>query len=317
MALTESKTAACVIARAREATTGLTLACPTAFSASWFHSMTTSPDSRHRSSSDSRRSRVCFRSTMMNSPPVCGRMEITQISARRPGAGAVPGRWGARLAVRTPPAAFVPNHFRPGGPGRSLLLAVELTRVVPVDVLELGRPRRRVRRAVAEPVAVQLENGPGDLPLGRSVLHEQVGGHERRPDLDDPHRAPNRPPGRRPGRPPAAVDLHPHPVRRLPGAGPLRQLPLAGPRRDRADDPLGPGPDLRVGTGRGGGPQGPHGRLADGLQLPPGRLAGRVLVVPELPDQAGHPVRVGAGGRRRGQEDDADGTTAHVTHSEG
>src|SRR5262249_58473937 len=37
---------------------------------------------------------------------VCGRM-TTALSARRPGAGAVPGRWGARLAVRTPPAAFV------------------------------------------------------------------------------------------------------------------------------------------------------------------------------------------------------------------
>src|SRR5690349_21689476 len=29
------------------------------------------------------------------------------LSARRPCAGAVPGRWGACLAVRTPPAAFV------------------------------------------------------------------------------------------------------------------------------------------------------------------------------------------------------------------
>src|SRR5436190_20828743 len=31
------------------------------------------------------------------------------LSARRPGAGAVPGRWGACLVVRTPPAAFVPT----------------------------------------------------------------------------------------------------------------------------------------------------------------------------------------------------------------
>src|SRR5438477_11029970 len=37
---------------------------------------------------------------------VCDRM-TTALSARRPCAGAVPGRWGARLAVRTPPAAFV------------------------------------------------------------------------------------------------------------------------------------------------------------------------------------------------------------------
>src|SRR5205814_6108804 len=31
----------------------------------------------------------------------------TSLPARRPSAGAVPGRWGACLAVRTPPAAFV------------------------------------------------------------------------------------------------------------------------------------------------------------------------------------------------------------------
>ena len=36
---------------------------------------------------------------------VCDRM-TTALSARRPSAGAVPGRWGACLAVRTPPAAF-------------------------------------------------------------------------------------------------------------------------------------------------------------------------------------------------------------------
>ena len=37
---------------------------------------------------------------------VCGRM-TTALPVRRPSAGAVPGRWGACLAVRTPPAAFV------------------------------------------------------------------------------------------------------------------------------------------------------------------------------------------------------------------
>src|SRR5829696_9231307 len=31
----------------------------------------------------------------------------TALSARRPSAGAVPGRWGACLAVRAPPAAFI------------------------------------------------------------------------------------------------------------------------------------------------------------------------------------------------------------------
>src|SRR5207249_248346 len=39
------------------------------------------------------------------SKAVCCRME-TALSARRPCAGAVPGRWGACLAVRTPPATF-------------------------------------------------------------------------------------------------------------------------------------------------------------------------------------------------------------------
>src|SRR5262249_45211046 len=35
----------------------------------------------------------------------------TALSARRPGAGAVPGRRGlAYLAVRTPPAAFIPSR---------------------------------------------------------------------------------------------------------------------------------------------------------------------------------------------------------------
>src|SRR4051794_10296509 len=38
---------------------------------------------------------------------VCDRMAPSSPQARRPGAGAVPGRRGACLAVRTPPAAFV------------------------------------------------------------------------------------------------------------------------------------------------------------------------------------------------------------------
>src|SRR5436853_7490941 len=42
---------------------------------------------------------------------VCGRM-TTALSARRPCAGSVPGRWGACLAVRTPPAAF-PSQYSP------------------------------------------------------------------------------------------------------------------------------------------------------------------------------------------------------------
>jgi len=38
---------------------------------------------------------------------VCGRMKRSSRPARRPGAGAVPGRRGACLAVRTPPAALI------------------------------------------------------------------------------------------------------------------------------------------------------------------------------------------------------------------
>src|SRR6476646_6911012 len=43
--------------------------------------------------------------------------EETSFPARRPSAGAVPGRWGACLAVRTPPAAFrllaLPGRLQP------------------------------------------------------------------------------------------------------------------------------------------------------------------------------------------------------------
>src|SRR5262249_28053694 len=46
---------------------------------------------------------------------VCGTMGATTHLARRPGAGAVPGRWGACLAVRTPPAAFsLSSHLSHG-----------------------------------------------------------------------------------------------------------------------------------------------------------------------------------------------------------
>src|SRR5438552_3735866 len=47
---------------------------------------------------------------------VCRRMTATILPARRPGAGAVPGRWGACLAARTPPAVFVFGSARGDGP---------------------------------------------------------------------------------------------------------------------------------------------------------------------------------------------------------
>src|SRR5436190_10656974 len=54
----------------------------------------------------------------------CVTMAAATIPARRPSAGAVPGRWGACLAVRTPPAALLPGiriaKPRPR-PSRSLL----------------------------------------------------------------------------------------------------------------------------------------------------------------------------------------------------
>src|SRR5438105_15430446 len=54
---------------------------------------------------------------MLSLLAVCGNNGETSFLARRPCAGAVPGRWGACLAVRTPPAAFLTvrrllAHFR-------------------------------------------------------------------------------------------------------------------------------------------------------------------------------------------------------------
>src|SRR5262249_54083305 len=74
---------------------GMTRACPTACSASWFHSRITLADSRDRSSNGSTRGRHFFMSLMVRPPAVCGRMERTPWPARRPSAGAVPGRWGS------------------------------------------------------------------------------------------------------------------------------------------------------------------------------------------------------------------------------
>src|SRR5438876_224711 len=45
----------------------------------------------------------------------------TALPARRPSAGAVPGRWGARLAVRTPPAASPARSVvEDGGPAAAV-----------------------------------------------------------------------------------------------------------------------------------------------------------------------------------------------------
>src|SRR4051812_24182465 len=72
-------------------------------------SVTNAADGTDRSSNGSMRSRLCFQFFTVTSPSVCGGKR-DRSQARRPGAGAVPGRWGARLAVRTPPAALLQSR---------------------------------------------------------------------------------------------------------------------------------------------------------------------------------------------------------------
>src|SRR5262249_29649692 len=81
---------------------------------------------------------------------VCGTMGATTHLARRPGAGAVPGRWGACWAVRTPPAAVCPApFFRPGA--TRLLHPHEVAEDERVGVALEHRPERaRVQHLAAE-----------------------------------------------------------------------------------------------------------------------------------------------------------------------
>src|SRR5207248_8840188 len=154
---------------------------PTACTASWFHSRTTLADSRHRSSNGSTLSKLEFLSRIVKAPPVCGRMGMTSRPARRPSAGAVPGRRGACLAVRAPPAALL-GHCARGTPGRRpprlrflyrfLRLRAppgRLVRLVP-GVVELHEPPQRF--GAAGPVR------RGNFPL--SFLHGPVGPQQKR-----------------------------------------------------------------------------------------------------------------------------------------
>src|SRR4051812_32674639 len=128
---------------------------------------------------------------------VCGRM-TTALSARRPCAGAVPGRWGACLAVRTPPAAcfhegrfFKPasqpispvraRHFaagpryggRPGVAGQprgqSANAAINQT-----DLDTRGVSRRGPGRiAIAQKrCGLDLEYGPGPDGVGSALVRK-------------------------------------------------------------------------------------------------------------------------------------------------
>src|SRR6478609_2126698 len=99
----------------------------------------------------------------------------TALSARRPCAGAVPGRWGACLAVRTPPAA----RFRSYHDARSIRVEppVELPVVpgvhvsVPVAVPE--QPEHRVHTVAAgRAVPVPVE-GPADPVPDRVAMDRE------------------------------------------------------------------------------------------------------------------------------------------------
>jgi hypothetical protein len=73
------------------------------------------------------------------SSTACGLLD----AARRPSAGAVPGRWGACLAVRTPPAAFLCFLFSPARPNE---IGTECAGACPGDILNAGRGLQTRRR---------------------------------------------------------------------------------------------------------------------------------------------------------------------------
>ena len=65
---------------------------------------------------------------------VCGRMAAATLPARRPSAGAVPGRWGACLAVRAPPAALFATQkslSETTSPPARVISAARVRRLIP------------------------------------------------------------------------------------------------------------------------------------------------------------------------------------------
>src|SRR5215510_6471113 len=101
------------------------------------------------------------------SEAICNGMVATSQPARRPSAGAVPGRWGACLAVRTPPAACFPTQSR--------LLLLQLQ-----DFFRLAaKPAEFFRFHRAKPFLVLLQplHGLGVRLAGLLVLAQLPVGH--------------------------------------------------------------------------------------------------------------------------------------------
>src|SRR5262245_48009899 len=81
-------------------------------------------------------------------------MGATTHPARRPSAGAVPGRWGACLAVRTPSAAF-----RPGVRNQRLAIPPLRARSPPLD-LDIARVEQAAQKGEVQAV-VREASRPG------------------------------------------------------------------------------------------------------------------------------------------------------------
>src|SRR5262249_29449155 len=132
-----------------------------------------------------------FLSLMVRPPTVCGWMERTPSPARRPSAGAVLGRRGARLAVRVPPAALLPSQvIERSKPKASRLLLLWIRgrpRVLRVGFQLLAPLRRLVRLGpgVVEPNQalqgfLQEDGSPLRRNLLRSLFHPLVAFEEQR-----------------------------------------------------------------------------------------------------------------------------------------
>src|SRR5262245_1253550 len=98
-------------------------------------------------------------------------MKWTSIPARRPSAGAVPGRWGACLAVRTPPAAFVLIPELRQTHGLTVVAAAQVLECPVINRLA-QEPYRPVRKGEGRPARVSGFEALGHVevevvPVGR------------------------------------------------------------------------------------------------------------------------------------------------------
>src|SRR5262249_27752307 len=103
---------------------------------------------------------------------VCSTMGATTLPARRPSAGAVPGRWGACLAVRTSPAALLllpssPVHADAGAPGGSRQR----------DHFGEGAGAQRLQRLQRSAFAQELHVAVGEGEIGAARMAAAEGIH--------------------------------------------------------------------------------------------------------------------------------------------